>query len=67
MSKPDVSARDVRALATFASSDSENHTGGVLGYVSCKAKQYNHVMYAWLLFLQFRRRIKILASTEILF
>ena len=35
-SRPFVSDNDVRALAILASSDSENHTGGVLGYVSWK-------------------------------
>lgn len=32
---PLVSDNEVKALVTLALSDSENHTGGVLGYVSC--------------------------------
>lgn len=35
LSIPDVSDNEVSALVTFTLSDSENHTGGVEGYVSC--------------------------------
>ena len=35
-SRPFVSDKDVKALAMLASSDSENQTGGVFGYVSWK-------------------------------
>ena len=44
-SKPFVSDNDVKALAMLASSDSENQTGGVFGYVSCKSKVWIQIEY----------------------
>ena len=35
---PEVSDKEVKALVTLTLSDSENHTGGVEGYVSCKSE-----------------------------
>jgi hypothetical protein len=39
LSGPDVSESEDSAFVTITSSDSENQTGGELGYVSCKKRR----------------------------